>query len=444
MPRLKFNLEERSRFDKVLAIDKQATLPKVEIQILDGSDPVDLTGATVTFSMQDSNGVAKITGAAATLDDAATGKVSYALQGADVDTDGVFSGQFSVVVAGGTYKLPNASTQRLIIQIGRVELAGLPTADGLVALHAALHILGALDEIDADQLGIDISLPNITPDTAPAEVSSTKHLGAILKGISDTLASVGGPPLAHVLTHIVGGSDPFLTTQLIDAICRRLRTTTGPTDLLLGAIADGEFLKRSGTAIIGGTPAGGGGGALQTPHRSSQFYSPAISILTTGNQNFNTGVLVAIPLEIPNAGSYNSLEIRFGPDILSGTYSGGNLRMGIYDSDSSFLPNNLVHDTGDQALPVGGSFPTTITVVISEAFTANQLIWLAIATSAGISPVQVTAIHGKYDLGSPAGSGSLSVAAALNPSFTYGALPATFGAANFASGLAPHVTIKRA
>ncbi len=204
MPRFKFNLEERSRFEKVLAIDKQATLPKLEVQVLDGSDPVDLTGATVTFSMQDSNGVAKISGAAATLDDAAKGKISYAFQGADVDTDGVFSGQFSVVVAGGTYKIPNASTQRLIIQIGRVELAGLPTADGLVALHAALHLLGALDEVDADQLGIDISLPNITPDTGPAEVSSTKHLGAILKGISDSLASLGGGGAYPNLNHISG------------------------------------------------------------------------------------------------------------------------------------------------------------------------------------------------------------------------------------------------
>ena len=39
-----------------------------------------------------------------------------------------------------------------------------------------------------------------------------------------------------------------------------LRTTTGPTDLAIGAIVDGEFLKRSGTSIISATA----GGAITT------------------------------------------------------------------------------------------------------------------------------------------------------------------------------------
>lgn len=39
---------------------------------------------------------------------------------------------------------------------------------------------------------------------------------------------------------------------------RGLRETAGPTLLTLGAIADGEYVKRSGSTLIGGTPAGGG------------------------------------------------------------------------------------------------------------------------------------------------------------------------------------------
>lgn len=46
-----------------------------------------------------------------------------------------------------------------------------------------------------------------------------------------------------------------------DAI-RGLRTTTGPTSLAMGAVADGEYLRRVGTDIVGGTPAGGGGGFI--------------------------------------------------------------------------------------------------------------------------------------------------------------------------------------
>ena len=56
--------------------------------------------------------------------------------------------------------------------------------------HAALHIQGAADELDADQVDIDTSFSNFTPDTTPGQVSDTAHLGAILKGIDNKLATL--------------------------------------------------------------------------------------------------------------------------------------------------------------------------------------------------------------------------------------------------------------
>lgn len=38
-----------------------------------------------------------------------------------------------------------------------------------------------------------------------------------------------------------------------------IKTSTGPTDLTVGAVADGQYLKRSGTTLVGDTPSGGGG-----------------------------------------------------------------------------------------------------------------------------------------------------------------------------------------
>lgn len=58
-------------------------------------------------------------------------------------------------------------------------------------------------------------------------------------------------PTAHKDTHKVGGGDAFTATDILDAIAKRLQTTTGPTTLLVGAVADGEHLKRNGTAIVG-------------------------------------------------------------------------------------------------------------------------------------------------------------------------------------------------
>ncbi|KKN37901.1 hypothetical protein LCGC14_0758810 [marine sediment metagenome] len=58
--------------------------------------------------------------------------------------------------------------------------------------HAPTHIRGGTDEIDGDQLDIDFLPTNYTPDTSPAEVTSTEHLTAHLKGIDDIIGTGGG------------------------------------------------------------------------------------------------------------------------------------------------------------------------------------------------------------------------------------------------------------
>lgn len=60
----------------------------------------------------------------------------------------------------------------------------------------------------------------------------------------------------HKGRHVEGGADPFGSTDLLDAVIRRLRESGGPTDLLVGEVDDGEYLKRSGTGIVGDTGAG--------------------------------------------------------------------------------------------------------------------------------------------------------------------------------------------
>jgi hypothetical protein len=62
----------------------------------------------------------------------------------------------------------------------------------------------------------------------------------------------------HKDRHKSGGADAFASSDILEATVKRLQTTDGPTTLLMGAVADGEFLKRSGTGIIGATSAGAG------------------------------------------------------------------------------------------------------------------------------------------------------------------------------------------
>lgn len=48
-----------------------------------------------------------------------------------------------------------------------------------------------------------------------------------------------------------------VTAPIFDGAATGVRTTTGPTSLPLGAVADGEFLKRVGATIVGAAGAGG-------------------------------------------------------------------------------------------------------------------------------------------------------------------------------------------
>jgi hypothetical protein len=72
-------------------------------------------------------------------------------------------------------------------------------------------------------------------------------------------------PSAHKSAHVSGGGDAFASTDLLDAVVRRLRESGGQ-DLLLGAVADGEYLRRSGSSLVGGP---GGGGSVETVVRQA-------------------------------------------------------------------------------------------------------------------------------------------------------------------------------
>lgn len=71
---------------------------------------------------------------------------------------------------------------------------------------------------------------------------------------------VGGTPSAGI-NQLTGDATagPGSGAQAVTvAQARGLRETAGPTTLTMGAVADGEYLRRSGTTVVGGTPTGGG------------------------------------------------------------------------------------------------------------------------------------------------------------------------------------------
>jgi hypothetical protein len=60
---------------------------------------------------------------------------------------------------------------------------------------------------------------------------------------------------AHKDTHVSGGSDAFASTDLLEALVKRVQVqgSGGPFDLDVGIVDDGQVLQRSGSSLIGVT-----------------------------------------------------------------------------------------------------------------------------------------------------------------------------------------------
>ena len=94
------------------------TAPSIAEQLLDGNgDPVVLTGASVKFMMWAPGDAAVKVNAAATITDAATGKVSFTFSAAQTDTVGDYVAEWQVTYSGGAIEsFPNADWQKVRIK----------------------------------------------------------------------------------------------------------------------------------------------------------------------------------------------------------------------------------------------------------------------------------------------------------------------------------------
>lgn len=96
-------------------IKQNDTLPAIVSTLADATyTPVNLTGATVTFSMVSQGGTVVISKKTATVNNAVGGQVQYAWAAGDTATADVYLAEWEVTFAGGGVEtFPNDSSLRI-------------------------------------------------------------------------------------------------------------------------------------------------------------------------------------------------------------------------------------------------------------------------------------------------------------------------------------------
>lgn len=91
------------------------TGPYYYAQITDKDGAVNLTGATVTFSMKSLTGTAKVTDQDVTISDAVNGYIEYHWKASETDWSTTFLAEISVTLGGVEYTFPTRGSAKVII-----------------------------------------------------------------------------------------------------------------------------------------------------------------------------------------------------------------------------------------------------------------------------------------------------------------------------------------
>jgi hypothetical protein len=166
-------------------------------------------------------------------------------------------------------------------------------------------------------------------------------------------------PAAHAPAHEDEGSDEIDVTGLSGVladpqIADKVRESSGPTTLTVGAVADGQILKRSGSAIIGTAAGVGGVGDVVGPG-SATDNALARFDSTTGKLIQNSTVT------LDDTGAFTVPEMAAPPAPASG-------KVAVYAKVDGLVYSK--DDAGTEKLLSGGVIPFEFTVAVSDESTA--------------------------------------------------------------------------
>jgi hypothetical protein len=154
-----------------------------------------------------------------------------------------------LIVGQGATDLSNAAQAKFVTASRFGMIQGQVGSTGVVLPHKDTHRSGGTDSfVSTDVLEAVVKRAQETSGPTVLTLGAVPD-GSLLSRSGATLVGVGVP--SHKDTHKSGGTDAFLLTDVLEAAVKRLQESGGPVTLTLGAVADGQLLQRSGTNIVG-------------------------------------------------------------------------------------------------------------------------------------------------------------------------------------------------
>ena len=258
-------------------------------------------------------------------------------------------------------------------------------ADALIATHASDDDAHHAVFTPAQHTAIGDGSPHHAAVTVGTDVEHSLA-GQVISGVDAGASQKGHIQLAGQLGGSAAAPD-----------VRGLRTTTGPTLLTVGAVADGEYLQRVGTTIVGGTPAGGSGSPNMRRFLTvgTEFPGITAAILSPFTPSaISSGTIAIVVGEAghPGMASLSSATTTNSGYVINvgvtGTLiGGGEVAELIFKTPATILSTTTIkfgyHDATTYALPVDGVYFIQSAGVIKGAASSNSSQTL---TSDGFTP----------------------------------------------------------
>jgi len=171
----------------------------------------------------------------------------------------------------------------------RLSDARTPTAHDLAGSEHNPSTLAQLNAKVSDATLIDTADARLSDARTPLahDLAGGEHNSATLAQLNAKVsdATLDANTASRPPNGAAGGQ---LGDSYPNPTVRGLRETSGPTELTAGAIADGEYLRRVGSTLVGGTPSGGGGFTAREEEFTASLGANEFSLAATPGSNGNT------------------------------------------------------------------------------------------------------------------------------------------------------------